>query len=39
MNPPAQLPVLSANTLPLRPALAILTALAAIALLLTACGG
>ena len=39
MNPPAQLPLLSDKTLPLRPALALLIALAAIALLLTACGG
>ncbi len=39
MNPPVQRPLLSAKTLPLRPALALFTALAAIALLLTACGG
>ena len=39
MNPPAQPPLLSGKTLPLRPALALLIALAAIALLLTACGG
>ena len=39
MNPPAQPPLLSAKTLPLRPALAFLITLAAIALLLTACGG
>ncbi len=39
MTPPAQHPLPSAKTLPLRPALALLSALAAIALLLTACGG
>ncbi len=39
MKQPAQPPLPSAKTLPLRPALAFLIALAAIALLLTACGG
>ena len=39
MNPLVQLPRLSAKNLTLRPALALLIALAAIALLLTACGG
>ena len=39
MNPLVQRFLPSAETLPLRPALALLTALAAIALLLTACGG
>ena len=39
MNPPVQPILLSNKTFPLRPALALLIALAAIALLLTACGG
>ena len=39
MNPPFQRPLRSPTTLPLQPALALLIALAAIALLLTACGG
>ncbi|MDE2787348.1 MAG: zinc ABC transporter substrate-binding protein [Chloroflexota bacterium] len=39
MNPPLQPRPLPVKTSPLRPALALLTALAAIALLLTACGG
>ena len=39
MNPPFQTRLLPGKTFPLRPALALFTALAAIALLLTACGG
>ena len=39
MNPPFQTRLLPVKTFPLRPALALLIALAAIALLLTACGG
>ena len=39
MNPPFQSRILPVKAFPLRPALALATALAAIALLLTACGG
>ena len=39
MNPPFRQPLTVTDTLPLRPALALVVALAAIALLLTACGG
>ncbi len=39
MNPPFRQPLTVTDTFPLRPALALVVALAAIALLLTACGG